>query len=282
MSRPAKSISAPVGAAVEGRSEANRMHVPEPPLPAHSLRRILAHGTYETRNVLRNGEQLLVSLILPLLVLIGAHRLELVASESWAGPAVPSIDLIAPGVIALAVMASAFTGQGIATGFERQYGVLAYLSTTPLGPAGLILGKALAVLCVVLIQVMVLSIAGLVLGWEPEPAGLLWLTTAVIVGATAFTALGLLLAGTVRAEATLALTNILWVLMGAAGGTVFPVSRELLDGAGALLLLLPSAALGESLRTATVEGAFAPIPFLVLAGWAVLAILAARRWFRWR
>lgn len=263
-------------------ADAVRPRQPEISLPAPPLRRILAHGAYETRNVLRNGEQLLVSLILPLLVLIGAHRLELVASESWSAAAVPSIDVVTPGVIALAVMASAFTGQGIATGFERQYGVLAYLATTPLGPAGLILGKALAVLCVVLIQLVVLGAAGLALGWAPEPAGLLWLGAAVVVGATAFTALGLLLAGTVRAEATLALTNILWVLMGAVGGTVFPLSRELLEGAGALLLLLPSAALGESLRTATVEGAFAPIPFLILAGWAVLAILAARRWFQWR
>ena len=287
MSRPEKdipqNISASAAAPAEAsRSSTNQIRQPEISQPAPTLRRIMAHGTYETRNVLRNGEQLLVSLILPLLVLIGAHRLGLVASENWAGSSVPSIDVVTPGVIALAVMASAFTGQGIATGFERQYGVLAYLATTPLGPAGLILGKAMAVLCVVLIQLLVLGVAGLILGWAPQPAGLLWLGAAVVVGATAFTALGLLLAGTVRADATLALTNILWVLMGAAGGTVFPISRELLDGAGTLLILLPSAALGESLRTATIEGALTPVPFLILAGWAVLAILAARRWFQWR
>lgn len=249
--------------------------VPELSRPAPTARRIAAHGLYETRNVLRNGEQLLVSLILPLLVLIGAHRLDLALSEE----ALPSIDVITPGVLALAVMASAFTGQGIATGFERQYGVLAYLSTTPLGPAGLILGKALAVLCVVAIQAVVLGGAGLAMGWAPEPSGLIWLAVAMVLGAGAFTALGLLLAGTVRAEATLALTNVLWVLMGAAGGTVFPLNHE---GAGALLLLLPSAALGEGIRTAALEGDPALLPMIILAGWATLAILAARRWFNWR
>lgn len=242
--------------------------------PAPAMRRILAHGLYETRNTLRNGEQLLVSIILPLLVLIGVHRLELISNN-----ATPGIDIVTPGVLALAIMASAFTGQGIATGFERHYGVLAFLSTTPLGPTGLILGKVVAVLCVVTVQFATLGTAGLVLGWSPEPMGLVWLALTAVLGAAAFTALGLLLAGTVRAEATLAVTNVAWVLMGAAGGAVFPLNHE---GAGAALLLLPSAALGEAARTATITGAFPAAPLLILIGWAVLALLAARRWFSWR
>lgn len=247
--------------------------------PAPAGRRILAHGMYETRSILRNGEQLLVSLILPVLVLVGAHRLDLVSGSTAAGVAVPSIDVVTPGVLALAVMAAAFTGQGIAAGFERQYGVLAYLSTTPLGPTGLILGKAVAVLCVVALQVLVIGGVGLSMGWQPALAGVLWLLIFLLLGATAFTALGLLLAGTVRAEATLAVTNILWVLLGAAGGTIFPLDHQ---GPGALLLLLPSASLGEGLRAATIHGALDPIAALVLVGWTVLAVLAARRWFQWR
>ncbi|KUG57852.1 ABC transporter permease [Nesterenkonia jeotgali] len=250
------------------------LHAPLAPAPRPATRRVLAHGLYETRNVLRNGEQLLVSLILPLLVLFGAHRLELITSAGT-----PSIDVITPGVLALAVMASAFTGQGIATGFERQYGVLAYLATTPLGATGLILGKAIAVLAVVAVQVLVIGAAGLILGWSPDPVGLVWLGVVVVLGATAFTALGLLLAGTVRAEATLALTNVIWVLLGAAGGSVFPLNH---DDAGALLLLLPSAALGEGLRSASFDGSFPVLEALILAGWAALAVLAARRWFNWR
>lgn len=241
--------------------------------PAPALQRVIAHGRYELRNILRNGEQLLVTLILPLLVLIGVHRLDLISNDSG------GIDALTPGVLALAVMASAFTGQGIATGFDRQYGVLAYLSTTPLGPTGLILGKAIAVLALVALQVFVLGAAGLVLGWSPDPLGLVWLTVVIVTGATAFTALGLLLAGTVRAEATLAVTNVTWVILGAAGGTIFPLDHE---GPGILLLLLPSASLGEAARSAASDGTLAVLPVLILAGWALLALLAARRWFRWR
>lgn len=248
-------------------------HSPPVARPASAAQRVLAHGLYEIRNTLRNGEQLLVTLILPLLVLFGVHRLDLLSSTAG------SINMLTPGVLALAVMASAFTGQGIATGFDRQYGVLAYLATTPLGPTGLILGKAVAVLTVVCIQAIVLGAAGLALGWSPDPVGLIWLAAALILGAAAFTALGLLLAGTVRAEATLAVTNVTWVLLGAAGGTIFPLQHE---GPGVLLLLLPSAALGEAARSAAVDGVFAAAPVLILAGWAVLALLAARRWFRWR
>ncbi|MBB3666983.1 ABC-2 type transport system permease protein [Garicola koreensis] len=241
--------------------------------PAPALQRVLAHGRYETRNTLRNGEQLLVTLILPLLVLIGVHRLDLISSATG------GIDALVPGVLALAVMASAFTGQGIATGFDRQYGVLAYLATTPLGPTGLILGKAVAVLSVIMVQLVVLGAAGLTLGWSPDPLGLVWLLAVLVLGAAAFTALGLLLAGTVRAEATLAVTNVAWVLLGAAGGTIFALDHQ---GPGVLLLLLPSAALGEAARAAAADGVFAVVPVLILASWAVLALLAARRWFRWR
>lgn len=241
--------------------------------PASAYRRVLAQGLYEARLTLRNGEQLLVSLILPLLVLIGLNRASLVTDI------VPGIDSLTPGVLTLAVMASAFTGASIATGFERQYGVLAFLSTTPLGPTGLILGKSLAVLCVIAVQMVVLGGAGLVMGWAPEPVGLIWLVVAAIIGGAAFTALGLLLAGTVRAEATLAVANVAWVLMGAVGGAVLPLN---LEGAGVLLLALPSAALGEAMRTATMHGSFAVVEILILAAWALAAILVARKWFKWK
>lgn len=242
------------------------------PRPAPLARRLAAQTLYETQNVLRNGEQLLVALILPLLVLIGLNRMQALTDI------VPELDVIAPGVLALAIMASAFTGQGIATGFERQYGALAFLSTTPLGPTGLILGKAGAVLCVAAVQMVVLGGTAMALGWTFSPTAILPMLLAALLGCAAFTALGLLLAGTVRAEATLAITNVAWVLMGAAGGSVLPFN---LEGAGSALVLLPSAALGEALRAGAL-GSVAVIPLLILLAWAALALLAARRWFRWR
>lgn len=250
--------------------------------PAHGpnqssrRRRVFAQGSYETRTTLSNGEQLLVSLILPIMVLVALA----VTGVLGVGHATSSVDVAAPGVFALAVMSSGLTGQGIATGFDRRYGVLTYLSTTPLGSLGLLLGKVLAVLMVLVVQLAVLSVVGLVLGWSADWAGSVYAVLFIIVGAVAFTGLGLFIAGTVRPEATLALTNLLWVLLGAAGGVVFPIHDA---GPGtAALQLLPSAALGDGMRTALLEGDFNLSAFVILLLWGVVAVVGTVRWFKWR
>ncbi|WP_432208203.1 ABC transporter permease [Citricoccus nitrophenolicus] len=239
------------------------------------VRRIAAQGRYESVTAVRNGEQLLLSLVLPLMALFAV-----VWSGMLDGPGVRGVDIAVPGILALAVLSSAFTGQGIATGFDRRYGVLAYLSTTPLGPVGLVLGKACAVLAVLLLQVVVIGGVGLLLGWQPVAAGVVWAVVFFVLGAASFTALGLLIAGTARPEATLALTNLLWVLLGAVGGAAFPV-----PGHGWLSVMasyLPSAALGDGLRAAFGSGTLDLGALLILTGWGILATGGALRWFRWR
>lgn len=238
-------------------------------------RRVLAQGRYESITALRNGEQLLISLILPLMALYA-----IVWTGLLDGPGVRGVDVAVPGILALAVLSSAFTGQGIATGFDRRYGVLAYLSTTPLGPVGLVLGKACAVLAVLALQVLVIGGAGLMLGWRPEPAGLAWAALLLVLGAATFTALGLLIAGTARAEATLALTNLLWVVLGAVGGAAFPVPGD--GWPSALAAFLPSAALGDGLRAAFGPGTLDVGALLIVTGWGVLATAGALKWFKWR
>ncbi|MDN5755220.1 MAG: ABC transporter permease, partial [Micrococcaceae bacterium] len=128
--------------------------------------RVVRHGGYETRAMLGNGEQLVLAVALPLLALFG-----LPFTSILDGVAEHRIDAAAPGVLALCVMSTAFTGQGISTGFDRRYGVLRFLATTPLGRAGLIFGKALAVLAVLVVQVVLICGVALFLGWRPEPAG---------------------------------------------------------------------------------------------------------------
>lgn len=232
--------------------------------------RVTRQAAYETGTALRNGEQLLVTLILPLLALVGIHVTGLLDTPGRSG-----LDVAVPGVLALAVVSSAFTATAISTGFERRYDVLAALATTPLGTLGLVAGKAVSVIAVLAIQTVVIGGVGLALGWRPDPAGLVPALLALALGAAAFTALGLLLAGTARPEATLAVANLVWVLIGAGGGTVFPPHWAWLE-------LTPSGALGAALRAALVEGAWAPGALLVLALWTAAATAAALRWFRWR
>ncbi|SJN16281.1 ABC-type multidrug transport system, permease component [Micrococcus lylae] len=238
--------------------------------PASLPARILAQARLEARTALRNGEQLLVTLVLPLLALLGVHVTGLLDTPGRSG-----VDVAAPGVLALAVMSSAFTSTAIATGFERRYDVLAALATTPLGTAGLVLGKALAVLAQLAVQVVVIGGVALALGWSPALSGILPGLVTVGTGAVAFTALALLLAGTARPEATLAAANLLWVLFGALGGTVFPPRWDWIG-------LLPSGALGEGLRTAFIDGTWDLGALAVLLVWSAAGVLLCLRLFRWR
>ena len=245
------------------------------PHPASFFSRVLAQGRYETRTTITNGEQLLVSIILPLLALGGLYFTGIF--DTPGGPS--TIDIATPGVLALSVLSSGLTGQGIATGFDRRYGVLQYLATTPLGPTGLLMGKVVAVFLVQTTQLVIIGGVGLLMGWTPNVRGLGFALLFIALGAWACTALGLLIAGTVRAEATLANTNISWVLLGALGGVVFPVA----EFAGSVVInYLPTAGLGNGLRSALLEGTFDVGAFVVLAVWAIVLSLSTVRWFKWR
>ena len=242
------------------------------PDPALASRRVLRHGLIEVRLLLRNGEQLLLALVIPLGLLVLAALTR--------GHFLPMATL-APSVLALAVWSSAFTSVAIATGFERRYGVLERLAATPLGRGGLVAGKALAVVLVLTGQLVVLIGAGLLLGWRPgftagsTLAGL----GLVVLGAAGFVGLALLLAGRLRAEVTLALANLIYVVLLLAGGLVVPVSRYP-AALAPVVRALPTGALGEGLRAAA-GGVVLAWPFAVLIGWLVLAGFAAWKGFRW-
>ncbi len=243
--------------------------------PASLARRILSQGRYEAATMLRNGEQLVLMVVMPLLGLIA-----LVATPLLDGMGHPRVAIAAPGILALCALSTAFTGQGIATGFDRRYGVLRFMSTTPLGKGGLIAGKAIAVLAALALQVVLISAVAAFMGWRPPLAGVLLGIPLLVLGAAAFTALGLLIAGTVRPEATLAITNLGWILFAAVGGLVLPVGRfsGALDG---FVQWLPSGALGNLMRAALIESRLDVWGLVILLAWAVVAGVCALKWFKW-
>lgn len=242
---------------------------------ATAARRVQAQALFEAGTLLRNSEQLLVSVVLPLGALLG---LAFTTAPSL-GPG-RRIDLAVPGILALCVISAAFTSQAISTGFERRYAVLRLLGTTPLGRDGLLWGKALATLTVGLIQWVLVSGVGLVLGWQPVVSGVAYAVLFLLLGTWVFVALALLLAGTVRAEGVLAIANLVWVVLLVLGGSVVP-RPQLPEGLGSVVGALPSAALADGLRAALVEGRLAGIPLLVLVAWGAVATLLAARTFRW-
>jgi ABC-2 type transport system permease protein len=247
---------------------------------APAAARVLAQARFEAVGLLRHGEQLLVSMVLPLLALVGLALVDYpeLAVGPWEGER--RIDVLAPGVLALVVMSTAFTGQAILLGFERRWGVLRLLGTTPLGRGGLLAAKALSVLVVLAVQLTVVGGVALAMGWRPSLVGLVPALLAVVLGATVFALLAACLGGTMRAEAVLALANLVWVLL-AAGGGVLLTAQALPEPFASVVGLLPSAALGDAMRTALVDGAFDLRAFVVLLVWGVLAALVARRFLRW-
>ena len=244
-------------------------------------RMVRAQSRMEARLMLRNGEQLLLAIVIPVIVLlggvVGADRIGL----DLAGHR--PVDVLTPGVLALAVMSTAFTSVAIATGFERRYGVIKLLGSSPLPRHGLLLGKAVALLNVVALQLVVLVAVGLALGWRPSLAAPWWsllgLGLAVALGTAAFASLGLLVAGLLRAEATLALANLVYLLLMAGGGVVLPTSTY--GSAAPVISWLPSSALGEAVRTAMLDAQVDGRALLVLLGWALLGSTLTARTFKW-
>lgn len=239
------------------------------------LRQVATQAAMESRLMLRNGEQLLLAVVIPVIVLVGGV---LAGRHVGMDFGRPLVDVLTPGVLALAVMSTSFTSLAIATGFERRYGVLKRLGSSPLPRHGLLLGKIGALLLVQVLQVLVIGAVALALGWDPR-GGWLAAPATIVLGTAAFASLGLLLAGVLRAEATLAAANLVYLLLLAGGGVVLPTDSY--GSAGALLRLLPSGALGDGLRSAFERGTPDLGALLVLAVWAVTGATLAGRWFRW-
>ena len=248
------------------------------PGAAPVTRMITAQAGLETRVLLRNGEQLLLTLVIPVLLLV-AFTLEPLVKVGQG----LRVNFLVPGIMALAVISTAFTSQAIATGFERRYGVLKRLGASPLPRSGLIAAKTLTVLAVEAGQIAVIAVVGLALGWQPHGgvAGSAAAALLLLAGTAAFSGLGLLLAGTLRAEATLAMANLIYLVLLGIGGVIFPLAR-FPAGLRAVLLLLPSGALSDGLRSVLSGIPGSPARDLaVLVIWAAAAIVLAARTFRW-
>ena len=242
------------------------------------MRGLLAHARMEVVLTLRRGESLLLTLGIPVVLLAFFSLVDVLPTDAVVDD---PVDFHAPGVLALAVMSTAMVSVAIATGFERQYGVLKRLGSTPLGRPALLAAKTAAVLAVEAVQVAVLVPVALALGWDADASGVATAVAAVLLATVAFAGLGLLMAGALRAEVTLAAANGLYLVLLLLGGMVVPLA-ELPGGLRAVARALPAAALSDVLQAAI--GAAGRVPgraWLVLAAWAVLAPVAAAVSFRW-
>jgi len=241
-------------------------------------RMVLAQAAMEARLMLRNGEQLLLAVVIPVIILVGG-----VTGARHVGLhfAHRPVDVFTPGVLALAVMSTSFTSLAISTGFERRYGVIKRLGSSPLPRSGLLAGKVLALLLVETLQITVLVVVAVILGWQPHGGvgGIVGAVLAVVLGTAAFGSLGLFVAGVLRAEATLAAANLVYLLLMAAGAVVLPSSSY--GAFGHVTTWLPSGALGDAMRTAGLHGTVAWRDLGVLVIWTAIGSVLTARTFRW-
>lgn len=240
------------------------------------LRQVLTQVRYELLLTLRRGENILVTLIVPVLLLIFFTSLNIIPAKNGS-----SINFLLPGILALAIIAAGMVNLGIATAYERYYGVLKRLGSSPLSRSGLILAKVISILVLEIIQVVLLVGVAVVL-YKWQPAGSAWLALGVIVlGTITFAGLGLAMAGALRAELTLAGANALFLLFLLIGGGILPL-EHLPTVLADLAQVLPAAALTQLLQASLTNGSTFPLSSLiVLAVWAVLILVIAIRTFKW-
>jgi ABC-2 type transport system permease protein len=242
--------------------------------PLHRM--VLSQTGLEIRMVLRNGEQLLLTVFIPVLVLVLFSSIEFMNL----GNRDRRVDFLVPGVLALAVMSTAMVSLGIATGFERRYGVLKRLGSTPLSRSGLLAAKTANVLAVEVLQAVLIIGTGIALGWHAT-SGILPALGLLLIGTVAFAGIGMLMAGTLRAEANLAAANGLFLVLLFLGGMAYPLDK-LPDAIEVFAKALPAAALAECVRGVLASPSHLPVGELfVLLAWAVAAPLLAIRFFRW-
>jgi len=238
------------------------------------MKSLVAQTKVELALTLRRGESVLLSLGIPIVLLVFFSTVDVLPT----GTRHP-IDFLAPGVLALAVMSTAMVGLGIATGFERQYGVLKRLGATPLGRPALLAAKTASILAVEILQAVVLVVVAALLGWRPS-GSVVAVGLAMLLATLSFAGLGLFMAGRLRGEAVLAAANGLYLVLLLLGGMVIPVAK--LPGAlRAVARALPAGALSDALHAGTTAGHIPGRAWAVLVVWAVVAPLAAAATFRW-
>jgi len=241
------------------------------------VRALVAQTRAETWMTLRRGETLLLVVGIPVLFLVFFSLVHVLPTGDQ-----QAVSFLVPGILALAVMSTAMVSLGIATGFERGYGVLKRLGSTPLGRPRLLTAKITMILLVEVVQVAILIPVGIGLGWSAADGAEGGQAIGVALLATvAFAGIGLLLAGVLRAEVNLAAANGLYLVLLLLGGMIVPLYK-LPSGLATFARLLPAAALSDGLHASLGRGVPVPVhAWVVLAVWAVAAPLAAMLTFRW-
>ncbi|WP_342319780.1 ABC transporter permease [Corynebacterium mayonis] len=239
------------------------------PKRAPVARMVAAQGRIEAKLMLRHGEQLLLNILVPAAILIASAKLTIAGTGF-------ELDRIVPMVFAVAASSAGFTGQAISLAFDRRYGALKRTGASGVPAWTIIAGKILGVLATVAVQILALGALALLIGWSVTPAGAFAGLACLLIGVATFSALGLLMGGSLSSETVLALANLVWlILMGAVGWVVYSGDISAAGWYNAVPTVALAGALSQSFALV-----FHPGAWISLALWALGAVAGTLRWFR--
>lgn len=245
---------------------------PFTPAPGRARFLPLRHARFELAINARRAEAVVLSLGVPVLGLLAV-----VYTDAISLPTDDRAGFVVPGVIALTTLSTAFTGQAISVGYERFYGALGRLGASSLTRSGLVVGKTLATVALVLAQSLVIAAIGVGVGWRPRMGLVVTALAASLLATAVYSGFALTLASVARPEVTTAGATLVYAVLLVGGGTMFPA-----PDLGGAEYLLPVTAHAEILRAALTDGAGAPLPaWCSLAAWSVIAVVTATKTFRW-
>lgn len=237
----------------------------------------LAQSKAEIKLALSQGESLLVTIGIPVIALLGLSITKALPLPTEANSATA---FLVPGTMSLALMATGMVSTSIATGVERSYGVLKRLGTTPLGRSSLLAAKITSIIVVEAIQLAILALVGLLLGWNPA-GNFIEFAIAAMLATAGFSGIGLLMAGTMKSEVIIGAANGIYLILLFIGGMIIPLS-SLPSAVGTFARLLPSAALSDAFFHSIGIGGTVPLwVWINLVAWGVGAPLLASKAFRW-
>ncbi|WP_394282087.1 ABC transporter permease [Corynebacterium sp.] len=238
------------------------------PRRASPWKMALAQGRIESKLMLQHGEQILLNIIIPVVVLIAAANLPLLGDAT--------VNDIVPMVFAMAATSAGFTGQAISLAFDRRYGALKRTGASGVPRWTIIAGKIIGVLTMTAVQLIIISAVAIIVGWRVSLLGGIMGAIALFIGVICFTSLGLLMGGSLRSELVLGLANLIWMILIGIVGFVVYIGAIANPG---LWVLVPTVAL-TTVIDAAFQGGIHLVGWLVLLAWALVGTLAAVKWFR--
>jgi ABC-2 type transport system permease protein len=240
-----------------------------------SIRRLYIQTKWEFFLNARNSEQALLLVLIPIVILFVLTKTAIIGGENT------EVFAAFATVVTVSTFAAGFTSLAIATAFERRSETLVFLGTTSLTRVEVVLAKSLGSFLLAIFAGLFTLIAALILGWNPTLSTLL-LPFWMMLGVVSVSGFAYLLAGTLRAEAVLAIANGIFVLVLMFGGVIFTFSETITN----VLEFLPPLALKNVIEfsVAPTNGGDTNVikAMCVLIAWGAAGHILASRFFKWR